>query len=395
MKILLVSHAAWRRTGYGAPVADLVHLWRGMGHDAAVLAIEERGPAVVDWLPPNCDPCEDNNGYIRHYTPLPTYWHGADILPMLVEREKADVVVSLCDIWPMGQAGLGHGGVPWIAWFPVDQDPPQRGLRESAQSAKTCGVFSAWGAEVLRRMAPELAARTIHLPYGIDFPSEQALSVVQPLGGFPKGAWVIGMVGTNGGNDRKNIPAAMLAFARFARDHDDAHLLVWCNPAGDLPGARNLAAMRGYLESAYPYLKDRIRFPNLMEYLYGGDYNMLARVYSTLSVLLQPSAAEGFGLPVIEAQSFGVPVLATNCSSMTELVPDGTGLLIEGVPEWSAHDGIWRRPSAARIREALEQWYELTHSSAVRGDEIKVACRANAAKYDIRGQESLWEGVLG
>ena len=40
-------------------------------------------------------------------------------------------------------------------------------------------------------------------------------------------------------------------------------------------------------------------------------------------VLLYPSLYEGFGLPILEAQSFGVPVITSNISSMPEIAGDG------------------------------------------------------------------------
>jgi glycosyltransferase involved in cell wall biosynthesis len=48
-------------------------------------------------------------------------------------------------------------------------------------------------------------------------------------------------------------------------------------------------------------------------------------------LLVLPSAAEGFGLVLIEAMAAGVPVLATNVAGIRDVVRDGeTGLLVEG-----------------------------------------------------------------
>jgi glycosyltransferase involved in cell wall biosynthesis len=47
------------------------------------------------------------------------------------------------------------------------------------------------------------------------------------------------------------------------------------------------------------------------------------------SVYVQPARWEGFGLAVLEAMVCGLPVVATNVSSLPELVVDGeTGLLV-------------------------------------------------------------------
>lgn len=54
-----------------------------------------------------------------------------------------------------------------------------------------------------------------------------------------------------------------------------------------------------------------------------------AEVYPATDVLLLPSLAEGYGMSVVEAMGFGIPVIASNISALPELVADGeTGLLV-------------------------------------------------------------------
>ncbi len=56
--------------------------------------------------------------------------------------------------------------------------------------------------------------------------------------------------------------------------------------------------------------------------------NEITQLYSTSSVAIVSSLYEGFGYPVIEAMSCEVPIIATNVSSIPELVSD-FGTLIE------------------------------------------------------------------
>lgn len=46
-------------------------------------------------------------------------------------------------------------------------------------------------------------------------------------------------------------------------------------------------------------------------------------LYAVSDVYLQPSKAEGLGMPVLDAMASGVPVVATNTGAMTELLSDG------------------------------------------------------------------------
>jgi glycosyltransferase involved in cell wall biosynthesis len=71
---------------------------------------------------------------------------------------------------------------------------------------------------------------------------------------------------------------------------------------------------------------------------------------------LQATRAEGFGLPLIEFQACGVPVITTDASAMTELC--GAGWLVDGEPYWNdGHLAWWCTPHVGGITAALEQAY--------------------------------------
>jgi glycosyltransferase involved in cell wall biosynthesis len=83
----------------------------------------------------------------------------------------------------------------------------------------------------------------------------------------------------------------------------------------------------------------------------------LAEWYGTLDVLCAASYGEGFGIPVIEAQGCGVPVVATACSSMEEINP--YGINVTGEPFWNGvHRGWWTRPSIRELTSAFRRAYE-------------------------------------
>lgn len=53
------------------------------------------------------------------------------------------------------------------------------------------------------------------------------------------------------------------------------------------------------------------------------DDQELAAIYKGSAGLVFPSLYEGFGIPILEAQSFGCPVITSNISSMPEVAGDG------------------------------------------------------------------------
>ncbi len=50
--------------------------------------------------------------------------------------------------------------------------------------------------------------------------------------------------------------------------------------------------------------------------------NDMATLYSLASIYIYPSLYEGFGLPILEAQACGCPVISSNSSSMPEVGKD-------------------------------------------------------------------------
>lgn len=58
----------------------------------------------------------------------------------------------------------------------------------------------------------------------------------------------------------------------------------------------------------------------------------LHNLYSNSQALIYPTLYEGFGLPILEAMEAGVPVIASNRSSILEVVGDA-GILIEPSPD--------------------------------------------------------------
>lgn len=54
-------------------------------------------------------------------------------------------------------------------------------------------------------------------------------------------------------------------------------------------------------------------------------FDEMPGLYNKMDILIMPTVREGFGLAVAEAMACGLPVVASNCSSIPELIDDGKG----------------------------------------------------------------------
>lgn len=84
------------------------------------------------------------------------------------------------------------------------------------------------------------------------------------------------------------------------------------------------------------------------------DDQELSALYQNAYCLLFPSFYEGFGLPIVEAQSFGVPVITSNVSSMPEVVAEG-GLLVDPCSIEGIKNALEQLLSDTGLRDSLSQ----------------------------------------
>jgi glycosyltransferase involved in cell wall biosynthesis len=121
-------------------------------------------------------------------------------------------------------------------------------------------------------------------------------------------------------------------------------------------------------DEARPWL-ERIERPplkGLVQHIGYVDPDRRRELYASARVLVQPSFDEGFGMPVLEAMSLGVPVVAANRGALPEVLGDA-GVLVD--PE---------RP--ADIAEAMHRL--LTDDAAADECVARGRTRANAFSWE-------------
>ncbi|MEO7425104.1 MAG: glycosyltransferase family 1 protein [Fibrobacteria bacterium] len=149
------------------------------------------------------------------------------------------------------------------------------------------------------------------------------------------------------GEKRKNFGRVMEAFASLAATHPDLYLVK----AGRDLKAGN--ASRAQARARELGIADRVFF------LRAVDDARLADLYRAADCFVFPSLAEGFGLPVLEAQGCGCPVVTSNATAL----PEVAGPLCLAVDPWDSEAiaaGISRMLAdtglRSRVAEANRAW---------------------------------------
>ncbi|XOJ84603.1 glycosyltransferase family 1 protein [Methylophilaceae bacterium Uisw_099_01] len=91
------------------------------------------------------------------------------------------------------------------------------------------------------------------------------------------------------------------------------------------------------------------RYVKILGYLSDKE---LAKIYQEASLFVMPSLYEGFGLPLLEAMSFGVPIVTSNISSMPEIVGNAA-ILADPYSVNSIKEGIKKILTDEQLRSLL------------------------------------------
>ena len=104
-----------------------------------------------------------------------------------------------------------------------------------------------------------------------------------------------------------------------------------------------------YLQTLQPMLE---KLKNQLIFLPQADDNDLSCLYRLAKVMVYPSLFEGFGLPVVEAQACGCPVVTSNLSSMPEAGGEGA-LYADPTNEAEIAEQITRLLDDVKLRNKL------------------------------------------
>lgn len=166
------------------------------------------------------------------------------------------------------------------------------------------------------KIKDKIEDKLITIPLGTSFninlfDDKKNISFLSKSGILPKKYFLF--IGTI--EPRKNIKSIILAYSRISNEEDVDYKLVIVGQKG------------WYYDDIFELveelgLQDKIKFTGFIS-----ENEKIQLIYNSY-FFIYPSFYEGFGIPVLEAMSFGIPCITSNISSMPE-VAGNAGILID------------------------------------------------------------------
>ncbi len=320
--------------------------------------------------------------------------YGYDVLLTHILKEKPDILLTLCDVgWQSGYINIvreakkkGWQGT-WMAYIPIDSNVIAWTWDNIFANIDVIIAMSKWGYKQIKSVGT--ANELYMIPHGVD------LNIYKPLdkqklkkkGGLDN-FFVIGACGRN--QIRKMWVYLLKGFARFAQDKNDVLLLLHTDE--DPPAGMNAGWSIPYLTHLYNITnKVKLTVPKLsvVDRLYI-SHEKINKIYNLFDVMCFPTGGEGFGLPILEAQASGVPVMTTAFTTGFELV-EGHGWLIPILKDKYKRDVMWTGlngvefaiPDDLMITKYLQEAYEdWKYNNSTKLNSLGAESREFAKKYD-------------
>lgn len=390
LPVLWHSNAPWAPTGYGQQTQLFAGAIASLGHRTAISAFwgllgaklraETPQGHAIEVYPGGRDPY-GNDTLTAHAA---THFRG---------NLKNGIILTLVDVWILNAQQLHRERANVACWTPVDHEPiPPRVLGFFQQSGAVPIAMSRFGEDQLQRHGLE----PLYMPHGIDtqgvFAPEFGLdgqAHFREKLGLPTDRPVIACVAANKDMpSRKCLPELLEGFRMLLdqweqrkgkRAYAKPVLYLHTESAGAHNGV-NVVQLTEQLG-----LKQDVAFADQYSYFSGQlTPEYVADVWRASDLAVNVAAGEGFGIPIIEAQSCGTPIVTCMNTAQTELAGNDDLVLARGeqTPNYT-YQGSWQfRVQPPALARKLHHGLKVALGD--KRERYRRAARAHAEQYDYR-----------
>lgn len=342
MRFTWLSNSSWSPSGYGQQTRIFTTRLAGIGHEIGIICYHGLEGGVIQLG-------QNLISFPKRFHP-----YGNDVSVLHTTAWNAQFMLSLMDVWVMNPEEYPPG-FKWVAWYPIDHEPMPAIVRQKLNSAWRRISISKYGVTQTHNAGLDC----IYIPHGIETntlkPGDKAEA--RKRLSLPVDKWIVGTVAMNKGNpSRKNFVEMLAAFANFHKRHKDTFYFLQTDRGegiGDMVNLPELARNLGLIEGV------DYGFCNQYSNMTGFPPPYFADLYSALDVHMLASAGEGFGIPTIEAQACGTPVIVGDWTASSELCFAGHKIDKKDAEPWyTPLASTQYKPHVRAIELALEAEYK-------------------------------------
>jgi len=307
-RILWISDSPEAPTGNGKITREFIKRYNNKDYSVAVL-----GRGYTGWP-------RVTNKYDTILYPMNIGKPYPELMKEISREFKPHIVISCLDMWQIDwiEHAKHSEAVTNIGYISIYGKPVPYEWKKVVKHLDLAVCYSEFGKNVLKEFMPFSSVEMIHL--GVDTDLYRPLTNKEKLKRRLKaeGRFVVGCIARN--QLRKRLDKLLEGFAKFAKTNKDTVLYLKSEAVSD--HGYDLPDLIDYWDIGDKVILDENKKKS------GYDEKRVVEIINAFDVYVQTAGAEGFGLPLLEAMSCGIPVVAPDYSSCSELVR-GHGVLLK------------------------------------------------------------------
>ena len=266
-----------------------------------------------------------------------------------IKRTNASAIFFLQDIFLLETGTPEMIACSSYLWFPLHYEPiDQPTVMALAKIQNILSLCPSTRERVVRQVKRETYVVPHIIGFRTELPPNETKEKLRNDFNLKDKYVILTIAGNYEQSGRKSLDTTLLAFKEFHANHPEA--LLWLHvPTLNHTRVYNVPSMA--LTLGIPQGAIKITESTL-------DEMTLQKVYKCSDVYLCGSCSEGFGIPQLEAQYFGLPVVTTKFGAMDDYCWHGVSVPPLQKRFNHLQDAWWVTPSVSGTVEALEKVYK-------------------------------------
>lgn len=404
MRILISSNSPFLVTGYGIQSFYLIKMFIEMGHEVFFICwdiiVNENFRYVKIDLEAiktliknfNFDCLEKIEKYNDIYSKVNYFANLYDKFPhtiypndinRIVKEHKIDFFIYLLDIWIIHNEG--NFGCKSICWLPLHFEPLEKATEKVLPLFDHVVFLSNSGKNIFLDRFPKKQKNISLIPHVVGkdtldhFDDNNTIytrdSFREELK-IPKDAFLVSMIAKNSEeSNRKAFDLNIQGFKKFLDIVPNAVLYLHTNISGNSNIIRIIVHNNIPIEKVWIADQDKI--------IHGYNHNFIIGIYESSDVILGATCSEGFGLPLVEAQYKGCPVIGSNCTAMKDYVFNGHLASIIQKRFVYVNESFWYIPDPESIKDGLLKIYRRTKEEKIKMNKFGIDSVNKVCKFEV------------